>query len=161
MSESKSERLLAAQRHNKLEQIKALGYPVYPNTAEATHSLGQILSQYQNAPKLVLETERIDVKIRGRIVAMRGQGKAGFINISDGDYRLQVYLRKDDLGEKLFKLYRLLDLGDFVGVKGYLFRTRTEELTVHAENIVLLAKSNPVISVPSCLSFALTSLNSL
>lgn len=89
----------------------------------------------------MLETERIDVKIRGRIVAMRGQGKAGFINISDGDYRLQVYLRKDDLGEKLFKLYRLLDLGDFVGVEGYLFRTRTEELTVHAENIVLLAKS--------------------
>ena len=141
MSESKSEQHLIAQRYNKLKQIRTLGYAVYPNTYKATHFLGQILSQHQDTSKLELEAERINVKVRGRIVAMRGQGKAGFINLSDGDHRLQIYLRKDNLGEKNFQLYRLLDLGDFVGVEGYLFRTRTEELTVHAENIVFLAKS--------------------
>ena len=141
MSESKSEQHLVAQRHNKLEQIRTLGYAVYPNAYRATHFLGQILFQHQDTAKSELEAERINVKVRGRIVAMRGQGKAGFINLSDGDHRLQIYLRKDALGEKQFQLYRLLDLGDFVGVEGYLFRTRTEELTVHAENIVFLAKS--------------------
>ena len=72
---------------------------------------------------------------------MRGQGKAGFLNISNGNVPLQVYIRKDDLGEQDFALYKLLDIGDFIGVEGYLFRTKTNELTVHAQKLTFLAKS--------------------
>ncbi len=141
MSESRTEQTLIAQRYAKLEKIKSLGYPVYPHAYSSTHSLGQILDEYQKTSKESLETRRVTVRIHGRIVAIRGQGKAGFVDLSDGDRRFQVYVRRDAIGERLFELYRLLDLGDFVGVEGFLFRTRTDELTVHATRIAFLAKS--------------------
>ena len=72
---------------------------------------------------------------------MRGQGKAGFSHISNGGHRLQIYTRLDEVGESNFELYHLLDIGDFVGVEGFLFRTKTNELSVHAEKIDFLAKS--------------------
>jgi lysyl-tRNA synthetase class 2 len=72
---------------------------------------------------------------------MRGQGKAGFSNVSSGSHRLQVYTRLDEVGEANFALYQLLDIGDFIGVAGYLFRTKTNELSVHAKKIDFLAKS--------------------
>ncbi len=141
MSESKTEQTLIAQRYAKLEKIKSLGYPTYPHAYSSSHSLGQILNQYHEASKEELESPRVTVRICGRMVAIRGQGKVGFANLSDGDHRLQVYVRRDTLGERLFELYRLLDLGDFVGVEGFLFRTRTDELTVHATKIEFLSKS--------------------
>ena len=141
MIESKTEQSLVAQRYAKLEKIKALGHTAYPNAYRASHTLDAIISQYQQASKEQLNTQQVIVRVRGRIVAIRGQGKAGFVNLSDGDHQLQVYVRRDDVGEQLFELYRLLDLGDFVGVEGYLFRTRTDELTVYAAKIKFLAKA--------------------
>lgn len=141
MIESKTEQSLIAQRYAKLEKIKALGYSAYPNAYRASHTLDAIISQYQQTSKEQLNTQQVIVRVRGRIVAIRGQGKAGFLNLSDGDHHLQVYIRRDDVGEQLFELYRLLDLGDFVGVEGHLFRTRTDELTVYAAKIKFLAKS--------------------
>ena len=141
MSRSKTEQTLIAQRYAKLEKIKALGYSLYPNAYSSSHSLLQILQQHRNSSKEELESPPFTVRVCGRMVAIRGQGKAGFVNLSDGERRLQVYVRRDAVGERLFELYRLLDVGDFVGVEGYLFRTRTGELTVHATDMEFLAKS--------------------
>jgi lysyl-tRNA synthetase, class II len=132
---------LVAQRYSKLEQIKKLGHLAYPHRYQFTHTLGQVLDRYQSSTKEELDAERIEVRVCGRLVAMRGQGKAGFCNISSGSDRLQIYIRLDEVGEANFALYRQLDIGDFVGVEGYLFRTKTNELSVHAKAIEFLAKS--------------------
>ena len=141
MSPSKTEQTLVAQRYAKLEKIKALGCSVYPNAYSSTHSLLQILEQHRNSSKEKLESQSVTVRVCGRVVAIRGKGKVGFLNLSDGEHRLQVYIRRDGVGEHLFELYRLLDVGDFLGVEGFLFRTRTGELTVHATGLEFLAKS--------------------
>ena len=132
---------LVAQRYSKLEEIKKRGHLAYPNHYSFTHTLDQIHDRYQGWTKEQLDSERIDVRVCGRLVAMRGQGKAGFCNISSGSHRLQVYTRLDEVGEANFALYNLLDIGDFIGVEGYLFRTKTNELSVHAKKIEFLAKS--------------------
>ena len=141
MSPSKTEQTLVAQRYAKLEKIKALGCPVYPSAYSSTHALRQILEQHRNSSREELETQPVTVRVCGRVVAIRGKGKAGFLNLSDGEHRLQAYIRRDGVGERLFGLYRLLDVGDFLGVEGFLFRTRTGELTVHATGMEFLAKS--------------------
>jgi len=132
---------LVAQRYSKLEQIEKLGHLPYPHSYAFSHTLQQIHETYQSWSKEQLESERIDVQVCGRLVAMRGQGKAGFSNISSGSHPLQVYTRLDEVGEANFALYQLLDIGDFIGVEGYLFRTKTNELSVHAKKIDFLAKS--------------------
>lgn len=141
MSPSKTEQTLVAQRYAKLEKIKALGCPPYPNAYSSSHTLLEILQQHRNSSKEELESRPVTVRVCGRVVAIRGKGKVGFLNLSDGERRLQVYLRRDGVGERLFELYRLLDVGDFLGVEGFLFRTRTGELTVHATGMEFLAKS--------------------
>jgi len=87
-----------------------------------------------------LEDPRVNVRVAGRIMAIRLMGKAGFAHLQQGGQKLQIYAKKDAVGEKGFELYKLLDLGDHVGVSGYLFRTRTGELTVHVEEIAFLSK---------------------
>jgi lysyl-tRNA synthetase class 2 len=132
---------LIAQRYSKLEEIKKLGHSPYPHRYSFTHTLEQIRGQYDSYSKEQLETDRISVRVCGRLVAVRGQGKAGFCNISNGSHRLQIYVRLDEIGEANFALYSLLDIGDFIGVEGYLFRTKTGELSVHAKKVEFLAKS--------------------
>src|SRR6201999_611025 len=85
--------------------------------------------------------ERVNVTVAGRIMAIRAQGKAGFAQLQQGGERLQIYVRLDAVGEQDFALYKLLDLGDHIGVSGYLFRTRTGELTIHVETLTFLAKA--------------------
>lgn len=141
MTEPTHDQDLLAQRQSKLAKIRELGIPTYPHRYSFTHTLGQILNQYQSCTREQLESQRVSVRVCGRLVALRGHGKAGFSHISDGDHRLQIYTRLDAVGEKHFELYNLLDIGDFVGVEGFLFRTKTNELTVHAEKVEFLAKS--------------------
>ena len=88
-----------------------------------------------------LEQTRVNVRVAGRIMAIRLMGKAGFAHLQQGGQRLQIYVKKDAVGDKGFELYKLLDLGDHIGVSGYLFRTRTGELTVHVEEITFSAKT--------------------
>ena len=88
-----------------------------------------------------LEANRVTVAVAGRIMAIRAQGKAGFATLQQEGERLQIYVRLDAVGEQGFALYKLLDLGDHIGVSGYLFRTRTGELTVHVERLTFLAKA--------------------
>jgi lysyl-tRNA synthetase, class II len=127
-------------RQQKLRDIEALGQPAYPHKFAATHTVPEILGDYGEKTAEQLENPRVAVKVAGRIISLRLQGKAGFAHLQQGGQRLQIYVKLDFVGEKGFALYKLLDLGDHIGVSGYLFRTRTGELTVHVEEITFLAK---------------------
>jgi lysyl-tRNA synthetase class 2 len=127
-------------RQEKLKQIEALGQPAYPHKFDFTHTVPQILADYSAKTGEELEANRVKVRVAGRLMSIRGQGKAGFAHLQQEGARLQVYVKLDFVGEKGFALYKLLDLGDFIGVSGYLFRTRTNELSVHVEEIHFLAK---------------------
>ena len=128
------------ERRKKLQQIEALGQPAYPYKFEFTHTIPQILADHGNKTAEELQNPRIDVKVAGRIMSIRLQGKAGFAHLQQGGQRLQIYVKLDFVGEKGFALSQLLDLGDHLGVRGYLFRTRTYELTIHVEEITFLSK---------------------
>ena len=127
-------------RREKLQQIEALGQLAYPYRYESTHTIPQILDAYLPKSAEELENPRVNVSVAGRIMSIRLQGKAGFAHLQQGGKKLQIYVKLDFVGEKEFALYKLLDLGDYIGVKGYLFRTRTGELTVHVEEITFLVK---------------------
>ncbi len=127
-------------RREKLKQIEALGQQVYPRKYEFTHTIPQILAEYSEKTGEQLENPRVNVRVAGRIMAIRLMGKAGFAHLQQEGQRLQIYVKKDAVGEKGFELYKLLDLGDHIGVSGYLFRTRTGELSVHVEEITFLSK---------------------
>ena len=127
-------------RREKLKQIEALGQATYRSKYEFTHTLEQILAEYTPKTAEELEQTRVNVRVAGRIMAIRLMGKAGFAHLQQGGKRLQIYVKKDAVGDKGFELYKLLDLGDHIGVSGYLFRTRTGELSVHVEEITFLSK---------------------
>jgi lysyl-tRNA synthetase class 2 len=127
-------------RQEKLKQIEALGQQAYPHKFDFMHTLPEILAEHTGKSAEQLENSRVDVKVAGRIISIRLQGKAGFAHLQQGGQRLQVYVKLDFVGEKGFALYKLLDLGDHIGVRGYLFRTRTGELTIHAEELTFLSK---------------------
>jgi lysyl-tRNA synthetase, class II len=127
-------------RREKLKQIEALGQPTYRSRYEFTHTLPQILAEYSSKAAEELEHSRINVRVAGRIMAIRLMGKAGFAHLQQAGQKLQIYVKKDAVGDNSFELYKLFDLGDHIGVSGYLFRTRTGELTVHVEEITFLSK---------------------
>jgi lysyl-tRNA synthetase class 2 len=127
-------------RQQKLSDIEALGQQAYPHKFAFTHTVPQILADYGEKTAEQLENPRVAVKVAGRLISIRLQGKAGFAHLQQGGKRLQIYVKLDFVGEKGFALYKLLDLGDHIGMSGYLFRTRTGELTIHAEDITFLAK---------------------
>jgi lysyl-tRNA synthetase, class II len=128
-------------RREKLKQIEALGQPAYRSKYEFTHDVPQILADYSSKSAEELENLRVNVRVAGRIMAIRLMGKAGFAHLQQAGQKLQIYVKKDAVGEKGgFELYKLLDLGDHVGVSGYLFRTRTGELSIHVEEITFLSK---------------------
>ena len=127
-------------RREKLKQIEALGQPGYPNRYEFTYTIARILADYSAQAGEVLSASPVSVRVAGRVMAIRLMGKAGFAHLQQEGQRLQIYVKRDAVGDKAFELYKLLDLGDHIGVSGYLFRTRTGELTIHVEEITFLAK---------------------
>ena len=128
------------QRREKLKQIEALGQRTYPTKYDFTYTIPQIRTEYESKSPEELEKSRVNVRIAGRIMTVRLMGKAGFAHLQQEGQKLQIYVKKDAVGDKGFELYKLLDLGDHIGVSGYLFRTRTGELTVHVEEITFLSK---------------------
>ncbi len=132
---------LILQRQKKLRAIADLGFELYPRKWDFTHTLPQLLAEYSLRTPEDLSGQKISVRIAGRVMTVRPHGKAGFAHLAGGGARLQVYVRLDAVGERDFELYKLLDLGDLIGVEGYLFRTKTGELTVHAERLHFLAKA--------------------
>ena len=124
----------------RVAQIEALGFLPYGQRFDFTHTVPQILADYSSKTAAELEP-RIEVRIAGRIMTIRRMGKAGFAHLAQNGERIQIYVRKDAVPEKDYELYQLLDLGDILGVDGYLFRTRTGELSVHAERLHFLSKT--------------------
>lgn len=141
MFDSEFERNLFALRQEKLRQISALGLETYPNQFTASHDVANLRGAYDGSTAEQLDAARTTVSVAGRLMAIRPQGKAGFGQLQQSGQRIQIYVRRDAVGEQAFELFKLLDLGDHVGVSGYLFRTRTGELTVHVETITFLAKA--------------------
>ncbi len=141
MFDSEFERNLFDLRKAKLVEIEKLGQAAYPNQFPASHTIPQIRAKWGDATAEALDADRTTVAIAGRIMAIRVMGKAGFATLQQGGERLQIYVRMDAVGEQGWALYKLLDLGDHVGVSGYLFRTRTGELSVHVERLTFLAKA--------------------
>jgi len=127
-------------RRKKLAQIEALGQPAYPYAYQATHAVPEILARYSETTGDALAANRVDVSVAGRLVAIRTMGKAAFVHLQQQGQRLQLYIKKDAVGEKGFELFKLLDIGDHIGARGYLFRTKTNELTIHVDEITFLAK---------------------
>jgi lysyl-tRNA synthetase, class II len=127
-------------RLEKLKAIEALGQATYRSKYDFTHTAEQILAEYTAKTAEELENPRVNVRVAGRLMAIRLMGKAGFAHLQQGGKKLQIYVKKDAVGDQGFELYKLLDLGDHIGVSGYLFRTRTGELTVHVEEITFLSK---------------------
>ena len=127
-------------RLEKLKQIEALGQPTYRSSYDLTHTVPAIVDEFTARTAEKLDATRVNVRVAGRIMTIRLMGKAGFAHIQQGGQKLQIYVKKDAVGEKGFELYKLLDIGDHIGVAGYLFRTRTGELSVHVDEITFLSK---------------------
>jgi lysyl-tRNA synthetase class 2 len=154
--ESDFEENLYRVREQKLREIRDIGMKAGLSAAEATYpnqfvvepkdiTIPKLRAQYidiaQPWTQAQFEATPVQVAIAGRLMQIRVQGKAGFAQLQQGGQRLQIYVRKDAVGDGAFALYKLLDLGDHIGVKGYLFVTRTGEITVHVTELKFLAKA--------------------
>ncbi len=127
---------LEKQRYLKLERIKARGIDPYPPRVRRTHTAAEAISEFE-AGKSAGE-----ISLAGRLMSVRVMGKSTFAHIEDGSGRIQIYLRQDSLGEEAYEFFkRDFDIGDFIGVTGELFRTRTGEITLQVNSFKMLAKS--------------------
>ena len=131
---------LIRQRRENFQALSQLGLDPYPRQFERTHTVDELVEAHGAKTGEALEAEQPRARTAGRILAIRSFGKANFLVISDGQAKIQVYIRKDALSERDFSLYKLLDFGDFVGVEGRVFRTKTNELTIWASALEFLAK---------------------
>ena len=121
-------------RLEKLQKLRDAGINPYPYNFKQTHFSNEIKQNFDSL-------ENKDVVIAGRIMSMRKMGKASFCHIQDGKGRIQSYVRRDDVGEEAYSNFKLLDIGDYIGIKGYVFKTKTEEISVHASELTILSKS--------------------
>src|SRR6266511_3984957 len=128
------------QRRTNLDELTKLGVETYPRKFERRHTISELVDGYGARTHDELEGERIETIASGRILAIRAFGKANFLVLSDGKAKVQVYIRQDSVPEVDFKIYKLLDFGDWVGVEGRLFRTKTNEFTIWASRLHFLAK---------------------
>ena len=107
-----------AQRRSNLSELAKLGVEIYPRRFDRTHSISQLVAGYGERTHDELEADRIETTTSGRILAMRSFGKANFLVLSDGLKTIQVYVRQDSVPELDFKIFKLLDFGDVIGVEG-------------------------------------------
>src|SRR5918999_2670660 len=140
MTEHARESDLLRQRRENFDELLKLGVDPYPRKFERSDTIEALVQAHGGKTGEALEAEKPMARTAGRILAIRAFGKANFLVLSDGLSKIQVYLRQDSLPELDFRIYKLLDFGDFIGVEGRLFRTKTKELTIHASSLVFLAK---------------------
>jgi lysyl-tRNA synthetase, class II len=129
------------QRMKKLDLLRAAGVAPYGTRFEVKDRAGDLLTLHGEKSKETLEQDKIPCTLAGRVVALRRFGKAGFAVLQDGSNRLQVYLKKDLLSEQAYTVVEQLDLGDWIGVSGTLFRTKTNEFTVEVYHLTFLSKA--------------------
>jgi lysyl-tRNA synthetase class 2 len=128
------------QRQKKLAEIETRGHDAYPHRFDWTATLAELVEKYSSADAATLEAAKPPVRVAGRILTLRLHGKAGFAHISGSGQRLQIYVKLDIVGAAAFELFQLFDLGDFIGVTGHLFRTKTGELTVWVKELTPAGK---------------------
>jgi lysyl-tRNA synthetase class 2 len=129
------------QRLKKLEQIEALGYERFPREFRWTDTAAALVENNGAKSAADLEADKREVRVAGRLVSLRLMGKAGFAHLQGSGKRIQIYVKKDVVGERGFALFQLLDLGDLIGVSGHLFRTKTGELSIWVEELSFLSKA--------------------
>jgi len=129
------------QRQKKLEQIEALGHDPFPREFRWTDTPAALVEKYGEKPAAELEADKHEVRVAGRLVSLRLMGKAGFAHLQGSGKRIQIYVKKDVVGQRGFELFHLLDLGDLIGVRGHLFRTKTNELSIWVDELTFLAKA--------------------
>ena len=132
---------LFLQRRKKAEELLSEGIPLYPNTFRVSHSVEEVLASYGNKSEEDFRALETRFALAGRLMRLSNFGKAAFFHVQDRTGRIQGYLRRDQMDERSSKVLRRLDVGDIVGVRGRLFRTKTGELTVMVEALEMLAKS--------------------
>ncbi|EJW18893.1 lysine--tRNA ligase [Paenibacillus alvei] len=128
-------------RRNKLDELRKLGVDPFGTKYERTTTAKEVLDKYDGMEKEELQESGIEVSLAGRIMAKRGMGKASFAHIQDLSGRIQIYVRQDTIDEKKFEAYSLLDLGDIIGVRGTVFKTKTGELSIKVLELEILSKS--------------------
>jgi len=137
-------------RLEKLDQIRELGFNPFPNKYEITNNSATILSDKSIISDSDDHSNAERVSVAGRVMNRRIMGKASFFNLQDSEGTIQVYIRRDDIGvteyNKVFK--KLVDIGDFVGIRGFVFKTRTGETTIHAEEFTFLGKTVRPLPTP-------------
>lgn len=128
-------------RREKLHNLREQGIDPFGKRFERTNATNELLSLYGEFSKEELEEKEISVSIAGRIMTKRGKGKAGFAHIQDLHGQVQIYVRKDAVGDEEYELFKTADLGDLVGIEGKIFKTNVGELSVKATGFTLLTKS--------------------
>jgi len=128
-------------RRNKLDELRGLGMDPFGGKFHRTHHAADILRAYGDLPNEELEPKEIQVSIAGRMMQKRSMGKAAFAHIQDVTGRIQIYVRKDTVPENQWEAFDILDIGDLIGVKGIVFKTRTGETSVKVHELTVLTKS--------------------
>src|SRR5690554_4374789 len=128
-------------RREKAEKLREKGIDPFGSAYKRTHFIKDIIAEYESKTKEELEALQVFVKVAGRIILKRGQGKAGFIHLQDKEGKLQAYVRMDAIGEEAYEIFKASDLGDIIGIEGVLFRTNTNELTIKVKTYTHLTKA--------------------
>ena len=133
-SEKQSLKEIINFRLQKLEKLREYGIDPFPHNFKTSNYSIELKNEYK-----IYENK--DVVVAGRIMTVRKMGKASFFHLEDAEGRIQIYIKKDEVGEAQYDQFKLLDIGDFIGVNGFVFKTKTKEISVHAKSISVLAKS--------------------
>ena len=129
------------QRQRKLEELKEKGFPSYPNTFRVSHSVADVFQSYGDRSEEELKNLEEQISVAGRLMRLNHFGKAAFCHLQDRSGKIQGYLRRDFMTESSREVFRRIDIGDIIGIRGRLFYTKTHELTIMVEDLQLLAKS--------------------
>lgn len=132
---------LLTVRRNKLDELRRMGIDPFGKKYERTHTAKEIADAYTDKSKEELDELKVEVRIAGRIMQKREMGKAGFVHIQDISGKIQVYIRRDTVGDVKYDAFTLLDIGDIIGLQGTVFKTKTGETTVKVEELEVLTKS--------------------
>ncbi len=129
------------ERRKKVESLRAMGTNPYPAGYDFDITASEAVERFGHLDPEALEREKGTFSMAGRVMSIRGFGKASFIHVKDSTGRIQAYIRKDRVGDEQYRLFKMMDIGDFIGIRGSFFKTKTGELTILADKIKLLTKT--------------------
>ena len=133
---------IVEQRKQKVKELRSIGVNPFPNDFKPSHDVGGVLSSYSNFSDEEIKNLSDKLSLAGRVIALRDFGKSTFFHIMDRTGKIQGYIRRDVIGdEKLNFFKKFIDIGDFIGIRGDLFKTKTGELTINVKDFKLITKS--------------------